>query len=588
MQNAQALLLILSSEEEDFDPAEVDGLLAWYDGREGKTLDGVEVIQWDPRAGTGLGSVARSVGPDDAGDYLEFNAASTESLAAFEDIANWTQLYRDGCVITGVCRLTNTTGQKTIFDTTVQNATSGRGISLGQNGVNLTARLSNGSGTFLFNLGYGPSFGGADAFTAGNWHTFEFGWEPGIGAYLKVDNRPPMVADTVGTPSSTNLTMWPVIGALTSGAGPLTYWWGGGIGQLLFAGPSAMLNRANLDSIQTVFADLYGATLDESEYTTGAASGTILVPTTRILTGGGNSFFKRGLSRADASSRGISLTAAGDAEVRDWGPLFRVYNATAESVALDVDGTTATLKSVVQGVTGTPRVCCIGDSRTAPTVGDTYVKRLKDRFGGDIALCGTVGSGDHIHEGHSGWDYGELFSGAASPITDGSGELDIASWHTAMGGAADIYVLWSDVNAFATQIASESTGEAGWQAIVDAEVGHIQDFITAVVAENADAIFVICTSPIYSKPAADYASYNGAFTAAGRAAVIDFIHRYWNPAIVSEFGSSEGSDIYVCDLHTAVDGTRAPTGDPFHFNTLAGYGHDFIERRIAAVISDAA
>lgn len=310
--------------------------------------------------------------------------------------------------------------------------------------------------------------------------------------------------------------------------------------------------------------------------------------TTRILQSTTSDFFKRGLSNTDGSSRSIALTCDGTAVVRDWDDRFRIYNATANSQTMTVSGTSTTLRTVAAGVSGTPRVCCIGDSRTAPTSGDTYVKRLKDRFGSGITLCGSVGSTSWIHEGHSGWDYGDLFANASSPICDGGGSLDIASWHTAIGGAPDIYVLWSDVNAFATTIASESTGEAGWPALVSAEMGHVQDFIDAVVAENADAIFIICTSPIYSKAAADWASYNAAFTAAGRLACMDFVHRYWNPGIVSAFGGQEGSSIYICDIHTAVDGTRSPAGDPFHWSTLAGYGHDRIEQRLAAVISDVA
>lgn len=569
-----------------FDPATATGLLAWFDGREGKTGD--PLTAWARKAGSGLTDLTSAAGPDDGTDHLSYEIAGTEHMDG-GTVANFTSLHRDGMLFVGLAKLDAVTGLQTFFDNHSRNASSGRnGISLAQNGTNLTFNLSNGSGTFCGQVSIGPSFGGVDAFTAGNWAIVEVGWEPDFGLYIRINGGPPQVANLVGSPASGNPLYIMTFGATSSGIGAISNWMGGDQAQLLFADETILPNRSEIDAIVSAFAALQSVSLDTGGEFTGGVANTVLLDTTTILTGVPNDFFKRGMSNVDGSSPALQMSVTDNADYRDWSDRFRLFNGTSEDSTLTISGVSTTLRSVAQGVTGTPGIVCIGDSRTAPTSGDTYVKRLKDRFTTSITLLGTVGTGSWTHEGHSGWDYGDLFAGASSPITDGGGSLDIASWHTAMGAQPDIYVLWSDVNAFVTTIASESTGEAGWQALVDAEVGHIQDFITAVVAENADAIFIICTSPIYSKSAADYASYNAAFTAAGRLAVIDFIHRYWNPGLIAAFDEMGGSNIHLCDLHTAVDGTRAPTGDPFHFSTLAGYGHDAIEQRLAAKISEVA
>lgn len=569
------------------DPAAATGLLAWYDFREGKT--GNPITAMSRKAGTGLQDLSSGAGPDDEGDHASFVAASSEHLDGTTP-ANFTTLHRDGFLGLFLARLDTVSGAQTFFDNHSRNASgSRRGVSLYQNGTNLVFNVSNGGGTWVVTVAIGPSFGGFDAFTAGAWALCELGWEPDFGAYIRVNGSPPMVANIVSTPSSSDPLYVMCFGATSSGIGAISSYQNGDDAQLFFADETILQNRSEITDLAAFFAALQSVTLDaDGEFITGAAVDTVLLATTRILTDAPNDFFKRGISNVDGSSRGITASVGSNAGYRDLDDRFRLFNGTSESTTLTLGSESTTLKSVTEGVAGTPRVCCIGDSRTAPTTGSTYVARLDARFGADIVLCGSNGTGANINEGRSGFDYEDIATNPASNLTDGGGSLDIASWHTSIGGAPDIYVLWSDVNAFVTRIASETTGESGWQAIVDSEMGHLQDIVDAIVAENADAIFIICTCPIYSKSAADWTAYNAAFTAAGRLACLDFIFRYWNPGLISAFGGQEGSDIYLCDLHTAVDGTRAPAGDPFHFSTLDGYGHDMIEQRIAAVLSDAA
>lgn len=259
-----------------FDPADATGLLAWFDAREGKTGD--PVTAWARKAGTGLQDLSNANGPDDGTDHLSFVAADASNALAGGTVANWTTLHRDGCVIIGVVRVDSVTGNKTIFDNIAQNPSSSRtGIAIFQNGANLFARVSNGSGAYLLQTNVGPSYGPTAAPTTATWAIFEFGWEPTLGGYLRVNGTAPLSSEQVGSPSSSNPLYPGTIGATTT-TSPLTNWMDGDIGQLFFAGPSILQNRNEIRNVVSALAAIYGITLDPGgEFTSGAAADTVLV-----------------------------------------------------------------------------------------------------------------------------------------------------------------------------------------------------------------------------------------------------------------------------------------------------------------------
>lgn len=299
--------------------------------------------------------------------------------------------------------------------------------------------------------------------------------------------------------------------------------------------------------------------------------------------------FKRGLSNVDGNDVRLDLTFSGSAKRLDLGDRFRVFNATVNQQTMSVGGATATLETVAAGVSGGRNIVCIGDSRTAPTTGLTYVKLLKDRFGSDLTLLGTQGSGDWTHEGHSGRNYDWFANDAASPLTDGSGNIDLASYVSTIGATPDFVVMWSDVNG-RSSIISGGTPENGWDADIAAEVADIQALIDAWHAVSSSIKVVVAMGPIYGLTDADWVSYNAAFTAGSRDRFRRFMfHR--NASLVTDFGGQEASNTYLFPMQLAVDPQGDfPNNDPFHGSAGTSGGrmrmHAHIERWLAALLTD--
>lgn len=312
---------------------------------------------------------------------------------------------------------------------------------------------------------------------------------------------------------------------------------------------------------------------------------------TRIFQSTNVDIFKRGLSDSDVSDKRLELTLATSGNVWDLGDRFRANNGTANSQTMSVGGASTTLKTLAAGVAGSRNLCAIGDSRTAPTTGDTYVKLLKDRFGGDLTLLGSNGSGSNINEGHSGKDFDWLANHADSPLTSATDTLDIASWITTIGATPDLVTYWSDVNAYVNTVVTGSTAEVDWPTLWTAEFGHLQDIIDGIDAENASAKHVIIMSPVYNLTDSDWSGYNAAYTAGSRETYRQFTFDL-NAAYVSTFGGREVSDrIWLFPAHLFVGGDHDfPAGDPFHpmAGTVSGLprGHAHIEQQLAALLTD--
>lgn len=309
--------------------------------------------------------------------------------------------------------------------------------------------------------------------------------------------------------------------------------------------------------------------------------------TTRILQSEPANFYKRALSVADGIDSRLTLSLATSGKVFDTGDRFRVYNGTANSQTMTVgpDGATTTLKTVAAlgGSPGARDVVLLGDSRTAAS-GDSYVKLLKDNIGTDCTLLGTQGSGSYLHEGHSGQDYEWFADNASSPLTSGAGTLDMPGYFTTIGATPDIISMWSDVNAFITGVTSGSISEANWQSAVDTELDHLQDIIDATHAVSAAIKVIIHTAPAGPSPTSIWTG--GGYTEPGRRLYRRFVD-VLNAEYVSRWGSSEGSNIYLCPTHLVLDPLRHwQSPDPIHPIVGATSGHGAIEKTLRALLSD--
>lgn len=259
-----------------FNPAELTGLLAWYDPREGKTGDPVTALA--RKAGTGLGDLSSTAGPDDETDHLGFTKASSENMT-LATAAETTTLHENGFVFVFAARISDVSGREVIIDNMSRGATR-IGVTVQQNGTNINLYVANGSGTYIIDaLSSGPSFGGTPGLEADTWHIVEAGFEPTLGAYIRVDGQAPVVMDPTGSVSASAPTYQPVIGAASSAIGPIGDFYDGDLGQMLFSGPAAINNRDEIDSVVSVFAAIYGVTIDpDGEFANGSGdTNTVLV-----------------------------------------------------------------------------------------------------------------------------------------------------------------------------------------------------------------------------------------------------------------------------------------------------------------------
>lgn len=272
---AVSVSIVGNSSAPAFDPEAMTGLLAWYDFSQGKTGDPVTAVA--RRAGTGLTDLSTAAGPDDETDHVSFEIAGTEHLDG-GTVANYTPLHRDGFVVVALVRFDATSGIQTLFDNCSRNASGGRnGVALYQNGTNMVAVVSNGSGTFHLSINVGPSYA-SEAPTAGNWAVVEFGWEPDIGGYVRVNGGPPTTANPVGSPASGNPLYVMCFGATSSGIGAISNWQGGDDAHMFFTDSTALADRSEINSLVEYIAATQSVTLDSGgEFISGAAVDTVLV-----------------------------------------------------------------------------------------------------------------------------------------------------------------------------------------------------------------------------------------------------------------------------------------------------------------------
>ena len=183
-------------------------------------------------------------------------------------------------------------------------------------------------------------------------------------------------------------------------------------------------------------------------------------------------------------------------------------------------------------------VLLIGDSITAA---QTYPSRVATQATGKVTMLGLEGVTGAKHEGHSGKTWEWFQTDPDSPLTDGSGTLDLASYRTSLGAEPDLVVWLLGTN----QILNKTPATIG--AKVTSEMAAATALLTGWHA-NTEHAFALTMPATTSQDAftLNYGASTDRWTdwrENQQAMVL---------GIVDTFGDREGEGIFLIPTNTAL------------------------------------
>lgn len=210
----------------------------------------------------------------------------------------------------------------------------------------------------------------------------------------------------------------------------------------------------------------------------------------------------------------------------------------------------------------------VGDSLTA---GQTYPDRVATQAGGKITMLGTQGTGN-LHEGHSGKTWLWFQSDVASPMTDGSGVLDVSAYLTALGATPDVVVWLLGTNGTLNKTAEN----------IAAQVAAEMAAATALLVgwpESTQHAFAL-TLPGTTSQAAFTANYGNDRWTDWRVNQQEMVL-----GILDTFGGRESEGIYLIPTQTAVQ-PETSWGDYVSSNALhpTAQGYNAVGDSVAAFL----
>lgn len=243
-------------------------------------------------------------------------------------------------------------------------------------------------------------------------------------------------------------------------------------------------------------------------------------------------------------------------------------------LTMDINGVaseqTPSFHSSTIAASSTFTALLVGDSLTA---GQTYPSRVDTATTGKGTFVGTQGTGTS-HEGHSGKTWEWFGSDAASPMTDGSGTLDLASYISGLS-ATPTHVVWL----------------LGTNKIFTADLGTID---TTVTAELDDAETIINAWPGSGVVHAFALTLPGLADDSGFVSYDPALQSWWTwrqkqnamaLGILDRFGGREGEDIYIIPTNASVDGAVSsgdyPSNNGLHPSTQ---GYEKLGDTVAAFL----
>ncbi len=255
---------------------------------------------------------------------------------------------------------------------------------------------------------------------------------------------------------------------------------------------------------------------------------------------------------------------------------FRLYPTSTGTTTLTAasHGTTdsTTLNVVADSHSPARNAVCYGNSITAAATSNAgWVKELKDDLGSDLTLLGTQGT-TYPHEGHSGKDWEWFATNAASPLTSATDTLDIGAHVTALG-ATPYFAIWQSGE---NECFTASTGaESGWQALINAQLDHMDDVLDAYTAEVSGVTHIVMMALPGAKLDAVWTAYG---SPGARWAYRKMIHLY-NETLLTRIAAR--SDAAICAAGLAVDPVSGySASDAIHPQVGAEHGHLSMARMV--------